>query len=110
MNIFCLTFLNNGNEKSSELLTNFHNKNNIGTNIEQVHYDDNPDGMDDSGNVSSSHNSSSNITSMDEFRNFHSFTEQATPRTLWRVTQLIAALYMIMVLIASVNLGINLSC
>jgi len=56
---------------------------------------------------SSSHNSST--TSMAEFRNFHSFSEQATPKTLKTIGQLVAALYLIMVLIASINLGINLT-
>jgi hypothetical protein len=51
----------------------------------------------------------SSTTSMAEFRNFHSFTEQATPKTLMLVIKMIVALYLLMVIIASVNLGINIS-
>ena len=46
---------------------------------------------------------------MAEFRNFHSFSEQVTPKTLLIIIRLIAALYFIMVTIAGVNLGINIS-
>jgi hypothetical protein len=46
---------------------------------------------------------------MAEFRNFHSFSEQTTPKTLMTITYLIAALYLVMTLIASINLGINLA-
>jgi hypothetical protein len=46
---------------------------------------------------------------MAEFRNFHSFTEQATPKTLMVIIKMIGALYFIMVTIASVNLGINIT-
>jgi hypothetical protein len=46
---------------------------------------------------------------MAEFRNFHSFSEQTTPKTLLTITYLIAALYLVMTLIASINLGINLA-
>jgi hypothetical protein len=45
--------------------------------------------------------------SMAEFRNFHSFTEQATPKTLILIVRLIVSLYLIMLTVASVNLGIN---
>ena len=48
-------------------------------------------------------------SSMAEFRNFHSFTEQGTPKTLLLIIRLIVALYLIMVTIASVNLGININ-
>ena len=48
-------------------------------------------------------------SSMAEFRNFHSFTEQATPKTLTLIIKLIVALYLIMLTIASVNLGINIT-
>jgi hypothetical protein len=48
-------------------------------------------------------------SSMTEFRNFHSFTEQTTPKTLTLIIRLIAALYFLMVIIASINLGINIS-
>lgn len=48
-------------------------------------------------------------SSMAEFRNFHSFTEQATPKTLLLVIKLIVALYFIMLTVASVNLGINIT-
>ena len=47
--------------------------------------------------------------SMSEFRNFHSFTEQTTPRTLLLILRLIVALYLIMVTVASVNVGINIT-
>ena len=46
---------------------------------------------------------------MAEFRNFHSFTEQSTPKTLTLIIRLIVALYVIMVTIAGVNLGINIT-
>ena len=45
---------------------------------------------------------------MSEFRNFHSFTEQTTPRTLLLIVRLIVALYLIIVTVASVNVGINI--
>jgi len=45
--------------------------------------------------------------SMSEFRNFHSFTEQQTPRTLILILRLIMGLYLVMLTVASVNLGIN---
>lgn len=45
--------------------------------------------------------------SMSEFRNFHSFTEQQTPRTLILILRLIMSLYLVMLTVASVNLGIN---
>jgi hypothetical protein len=48
-------------------------------------------------------------SSMAEFRNFHSFTEQATPKTLTLIIKLIATLYIIMITIASVNLSINIT-
>ncbi len=48
-------------------------------------------------------------TSMADFRNFHSFTEQATPKTLMLIIKMIGALYLLMVKIASVNLGINIT-
>lgn len=48
-------------------------------------------------------------TSMAEFRNFHSFTEQATPKSLLLIIKMIGALYLLMVTIASVNLGINIT-
>ena len=47
--------------------------------------------------------------SMSEFRNFTSFTEQNTPKTLLLIIKLIVALYVIMLIIASVNLGINVT-
>lgn len=47
--------------------------------------------------------------SMSEFRNFHSFTEQTTPRTLLLIVRLIVALYLIIVTVASVNVGINIT-
>ena len=50
----------------------------------------------------------SSTTSMAEFRNFHSFSEQVTPKTLKLIIQMIVALYLIMMAVASVNLGINL--
>ena len=46
---------------------------------------------------------------MSEFRNFHSFTEQTTPRTLLLIVRLIVALYLIIVTVASVNVGINIT-
>jgi hypothetical protein len=46
---------------------------------------------------------------MAEFRNFHSFSEQVTPKSLLTITYLIGALYLVMTLIASINLGINLA-
>ena len=46
---------------------------------------------------------------MAEFRNFHSFSEQQTPKTLLTITYLIGVLYLLMALIASINLGINLA-
>lgn len=46
---------------------------------------------------------------MAEFRNFHSFTEQATPKTLTLIVRLILGLYLIMVVTASTNLGINVN-
>ncbi len=57
--------------------------------------------------ASTSHNSST--TSMTEFRNFHSFSMQQTPRTLKTIGYLVIALYLIMSLIASINLGVNLA-
>jgi hypothetical protein len=48
-------------------------------------------------------------SSMGELRNFHSFTEQATPKTLSLILKLVVALYLIMVIVASVNLGINIT-
>ena len=45
---------------------------------------------------------------MAEFRSFHSFSAQSTPRTLKLIMELIIALYLIMMTIASVNLGLNL--
>lgn len=58
---------------------------------------------------SSSNSVGSSTTSMAEFRNFHSFTEQQTPKTLSLIIRLIFALYIIMVTIASANLGINIT-
>jgi hypothetical protein len=46
---------------------------------------------------------------MSEFRNFHTYSEQATPKTLKSITALVILLYFAMVLIASVNLNINLT-
>ena len=46
---------------------------------------------------------------MSEIRNFSSFTEQATPKTLLLIIKLIVVLYLIMLIIASVNLGINVT-
>ena len=46
---------------------------------------------------------------MSEFRNFHSFTQQATPKSLVLIIRLIVALYLIMLTIAVVNVGINVT-
>ncbi len=46
---------------------------------------------------------------MAEFRNFHSFAELKTPKTLSLIIKLILLLYLIMVSIASVNLGVTIS-
>lgn len=57
----------------------------------------------------STYSQNTSTTSMAEFRNFHSFTEQATPKTLMLIIKMIGALYFIMVTIASVNLAINIT-
>ncbi len=65
--------------------------------------------QDDSMSATGSSSLKSSTTSMAEFRNFHSFNEQNTPKTLKIIVQLIVALYIIMITVASVNLGINMS-
>lgn len=66
------------------------------------------DGRDNShSGTGSSSSMKDSSASMAEFRNFHSFTEQQTPKTLILILRLIMGLYLIMLTVASVNLGIN---
>ena len=59
------------------------------------------------GSSSSSLGSSSASTA--EFCNFHSFASQKTPKTLHLIIRLILLLYVIMISVASINLGTTIS-
>ena len=48
-------------------------------------------------------------TSMADYRNFHSFSSQGTPKSLKLIIKLILILYFIIIIISSVNLGINVA-
>ncbi|TNV74775.1 hypothetical protein FGO68_gene16630 [Halteria grandinella] len=117
MNIFCFGFINDQDGGGSILkvessnggrsIVHSSNAQKEEEELKNVDEDDRDQSMSATGSSTSSTKDST--ASMAEFRNFHSFTEQATPKTLTLIIRLIVALYFIMVIIAAVNLGINIS-
>lgn len=134
LNVFCFAFINdgdnstimNGSSVPSKTRSQLHSHTDIrndallvkngGPDEGSVHTDEKM--MEDSlekeneshsATASSTSSMRDSTTSMAEFRNFHSFTEQATPRSLTTILKLIVALYLIMVIIAAANLGVNIS-
>lgn len=75
--------------------------------VEEDEIDGQRDGSHSGSGSGTSSSMKDSTASMAEFRNFHSFTEQATPKTLILIVRLIVGLYFIMLTVASVNLGIN---
>ena len=122
MNIFCFMLVYESDEKSSiaptlngsitskKLELNNQNHVQISNTLEFDEGEVLMNHQDQSiSNTGSSSFLNDSTASMSEFRNFSSFTDQTTPKTLLLIIKLIVALYLIMLIIASVNLGINVT-
>lgn len=119
MNIFCFAFINENDSLGSVIkVSSVSSKDRAGhsqLNQDAIKEHDEDESLRDAAReasqsaTGSSSSMKDSSASMTEFRNFHSFTEQATPKTLTLILKLIVALYLIMVTVASINLGININ-
>ncbi|CDW72555.1 UNKNOWN [Stylonychia lemnae] len=118
LNIFCFLLLHENDDNT--LSRNFNIEQTImNTAVQNLQKDLSHKNQTQSSHIESAHDSSSitgssfsqksSTTSMLDYRNFHSFSAQKTPRSLKIIIQLIFILYLVMIVISSVNLGINIT-
>eukprot|EP00347_Sterkiella_histriomuscorum_P004053 403361925 len=122
INIFCFLFLNEDDQTQSRLMTQGMTmmqslaQNQVGqAELDKIKEEENSQSLGEghdsgSGSVTGSNSTGkTSTTSMIDYRNFHSFSKQATPRSLKIILQLMFILYIIMITVSSINLGINIS-